>query len=437
MNLLEKTGILNIYPKSKKKSIHISRRIDIFFILALLVLIISPLLINLFLKLETEIRQINLFLSPRFEELFGKEATESLLLEFMEQNPDLRIRLISAADEQSADILIFDEGEYRALAAAGALVELNSYINSKTPDGFETGGKQLALPLVTFMDLLFYNIELLTAAGFDRPPKTREEFLAYARAVSGGNDALPENAAAAALSLSRQDRQAISRDVFSWMWASGIDFLPEEEAPVLDVRSVSSVLSFLGALYNESLLAWGIFDTTGDQRLEEFAQGKIAMMIASTCAIPYLREKMGDDVFGITTVPLSGVSSGLAGKYGIGLSSIYAGIYAESEYPDEAWSFLEFLARQNLLFSEVFKAVPGVVSEINSCDYVRDDPFYSKAYDIFESSAIVQGFSGNPGAEEYENAFLEELQAFFTSNRSPQDTINAIQRRWDEIGGAQ
>jgi multiple sugar transport system substrate-binding protein len=435
MNLLEKTGILNIYPKNKKKSIHISHRIDIFFILALLVLIISPLLINLFLKLETEIKQINLFLSPRFEELFGKEAAETILLEFGKQNPDLRIRLIDTADEKSADILIFDEGEYRAFAAAGALAELNSYINSKTPDGFETGGKQLALPLVSFMDLLFYNIELLTAAGLDRPPKTREEFLAYARAVSGGNDALPENAAA--LSLSPQDRQAMTRDVFSWMWASGIDFLPEEQAPVINTRAVSSVLSFLGALYNEGLLAREIFDTTGNQRLEEFARGKIAMMIASTRAIPYLREKMGDDAFGITAVPLSGVSSALVGKYGIGLSNIYAGIYAESEYPDEAWSFLEFLAGQSLLFSEALKAVPGVIWEINSCDYVRDDPFYSKAYDIFESSAIVQGFSGNPGAEEYENAFLEELKTFFTSNRTPQDTMNAIQRRWDEIGGAQ
>jgi len=436
MNLLEKTGILNIYLKNKKKSIHISHRIDIFFILALLVLIISPLLINLFLKLETEIKQINLFLSPRFEELFGKEAAETILLEFGKQNPDLRIRLISDADEKSADILIFDEGEYRALAAAGALAELNSYINSKTPDGFETGGKQLALPLVSFMDLLFYNIELLTAAGLDRPPKTREEFLAYARAVSGGNDALPENAAAA-LSLSPQDKQAMSRDVFSWMWASGIDFLPEEQAPVINTRAVSSVLSFLGTLYNEGLLAREIFDTTGDQRLEEFARGKIAMMTASTRAIPYLREKMGDDAFGITAVPLSGVSSALVGKYGIGLSSIYAGVYAESEYPDEAWSFLEFLAGQSLLFSEALKAVPGVIWEINSCDYVRDDPFYSKAYDIFESSAIVQGFSGNPGAEEYENAFLEELKALFTSSRSPQDTMNAIQRRWNEIGGAQ
>ena len=149
MSLREKASMIIVYLKNAKKSIRFEDRIDIFLILALLVLIISPLVINLFLKVNAEPRHISLFLSPRCEELLGKETTEMLLREFMEQNPDLRIRLANFMDEKGPDIFVFDDGEFSALAAVNALVELNSYT------GYETDARQLAIPLVSFMDMLF------------------------------------------------------------------------------------------------------------------------------------------------------------------------------------------------------------------------------------------------------------------------------------------
>jgi multiple sugar transport system substrate-binding protein len=170
---------------------------------------------------------------------------------------------------------------------------------------------------------------------------------------------------------------------------------------------------------------------TGEQRLREFAQGRIVMMVASTKAIPFLRENMGDGAFGVTTIP----SSGFGGKYNISLSGIYAGINVNSDYPGNAWAFVSFLSEKSPLFCEMLKAVPGMLSEVIPGDYVKNDPIYSKAWDIYESSGIVNGFLKNPKAEEYENAFFEEMQAFFRSTRPPQETINAIQQKWDTITG--
>jgi multiple sugar transport system substrate-binding protein len=417
--------MLNFYRKNEKKSIRPSGYgpIDLVLLIVVACLIITPIAINIFIKVNTGVKQVNLSLSPRFEELFGSEMTETLLREFNERNPDLRVQVSDAP----SDILIFDEGEFSVLAAAGALAK-HPYID------YEPGPEEeplqsfiadrLAVPLVSFMDMLFYNIDILSAAGFDRPPKTRDEFIAYAGAVSGGN-------AGAALSLSSADRQALSRDIFSWIWAAGGSIEPSEDASQgasVNNRAVIADINFFGTLNRNKVLAPRVFDTTGDQRLEEFAGGRIAMMIASTRAIPYLREKMGDGAFGITTVPVSGG----AGKYGVCLSRIYAGLNADCEYPAEAWSFLAFLAEKSPLFCAQLKAVPGMVSELIPGDYVRDDPLYSKAWDIFESSVIVQGFSGKPGAQEYENAFLEELRIFFETGRTAQDTAAAIQRRWDE-----
>lgn len=355
-----------------------------------------------------------LILAGQCEDLFGKETVDALIQEFEERNPELRIRLATndpgAKNRSGPDIIIFDEDEFNGLS----LSSLNSYIHT------ESGAEQQAIPLVSFMDLLFYNIELLQAAGFDRPPKTRAEFLACAKAVSAAHAAdgnsTDSGIYGAALGLSPKDPQALRRDVFSWIWAAGGE-LRQEDA--FGGKTVSDVLAFLGQLKSEGALAPGSFEKTGADRLEEFARGKIALMITSARVIPALQKEMGGN-FGITVIP------GSAGpvspeKNILGLSGIYAGISADSAHPDEAWGFLIFLAEKSPALSAKLKAVPGSLpgpfSASNAgaavVDYKTDDPLYSKARDIFEASDIAQGFAGQSLSEEFERIARKELNVLF------------------------
>jgi multiple sugar transport system substrate-binding protein len=289
------------YNKIDKKSISFPGRIDLFLVLAALLLIIGPVIIKSVSKISAEMGRTELYLSASFEELFGKDTTETLLQEFNERYPNLKIASVNAADEKSGepDILIFDEGECSGLITNGALASLKPYTRT------ESGAEQSVMPLVYFMDLLFYNTELLKAAGFDRPPKTREEFISYASVVSGGNNAALAGAAGTALGLNANDNLAVSRDIFSWIWAAGGNFWPRADSsmPVINNRAIAGDLSFIGRLSRERILAPMSFEATGAQRLEEFSQGKIAMLIASTRYIPMLRKKMGDNAFGITAIP--------------------------------------------------------------------------------------------------------------------------------------
>jgi len=382
----------------------------------------------------------------RCEELLGKELTELLLKEFNEQNSDIVVLLEtidgeSGHDAVSPDILVFNEGDFSALVAEGLLAELINFYefdgdeSENSVFAVEQGNKKesesasidYAIPLVSFMDLLFYNIDILSDAGFDHPPKTRDEFLACARTLSR---AKTDTATiySIAMSLNIKDRQALARDIFSWIWANGGDFWVNADSPVLNTRNIISDINFLGTLNRDDLLAPEIFETSGDQRIEEFANGKIAMMIASSRTIPYLREKMGDSAFGITTIP----DSNTGGKYGINISSIYAGINSRSEYADEAWRFLKFISEKSSLFCLHMHAVPGLVKNLIPGDYVKNDFFYSKAWDIFEASRIIQGFAGKQSAQKYKTAFLEEFRIFFNGNQTAAQTVNAIQKRWDE-----
>jgi multiple sugar transport system substrate-binding protein len=433
MSLLEKANMVKMYLKNQKKSRHRERhdtpldtkrvnRIDIFIVIALLLLVvIAPIIIYTNKRIEIAANQVNLYLSLRYEGIYDREMMKALLSEFEEKNPNIRILLTAnnSIGPQEADIIIFDEGDFSSLVAANALIELNSFTN------YDSGTRQLAIPLVSFMNLLFYNKDILTTAGYAHPPRTRDEFTTYVRTVTRGDF----NASGAAISLSPSDRQALSRDIFSWIWANGSNFWTDENVPVLNTRTIVNDIAFLGALNREGILGTNIYETTGEQRIEQFAQGRIAMMIASTRTIPYLRGRMGDDAFGVTTIP----DSGTGGKYSADISSIYAGISSNSRYLEEAWAFLVFLTEKSSLFCAALKAVPGVVSDIIPGDYVINDPFYSKAWDIFESARIVEGFSGKPGAEQYKTIFLEELHVFFGSNRSAQETVNVIQRRWNEV----
>jgi len=408
-----------MYIKNIKKSIHLPERIDLFLLIAVLFLIIVPLIINLSFKRITPSNQVNLYLSSYFEDVFGKDLTGKLLQSFEEKNPGIKVRL-AGDDTEITDILFFNEGDFNTLISAQSLGELNSFTN------FDSGKRQMAIPLVSFMNMLFYNIDILTLAGFNSPPKNREEFLAYSRAVFRGNFGVD----AAAMSLSRADGQALSRDIFSWIFANGGSLWSENDKPVLNNRTFVNDINYLNTFNREGLFTLNIFDSTGAQRLEQFAAGKLAMMVASTQVIPYLRDRMGDEAFGITTIPYTPIG----GRYSIDINALYAGINAQSIHPDEAWLFLVHLTENSPFLCAELKAIPGLVTNITPGDYVMEDPFYSKAWDIFESSQIVEGFSGKTGALEYESIFLYELQLFFESNRSALDTFNTIQRRWDALG---
>jgi ABC-type glycerol-3-phosphate transport system substrate-binding protein len=418
-----------MYSENDKKSIYFHNRTDIFIIILVFILIVCPVIISAVSRLNAKSRQKDIYLSASCEEFFGGKTMETLMLEFNGQNPDLRIMLLNAPVEKNRepDILFFDESEFNELTASGTLLPLEYLFD------VETGAMKPAIPLVCFMDLLFFNVELLQAAGFDRPPKTMEDFLFYAKTISTANNGILADAAGSAMALNPANKQSLYRDIFSWIWASGWNFWQDEDsAPVINSKPVINGLNFLGRLFRDASLSQNVFEMTEEQALEGFAQGKIAMLVASTRDIGALREKMGDGVFGITAIP----SGGTAGKYSVRLSGIFAGINKNCQYPDAARVFLEFLAEKSPLLCAQLKAVPGYVPELLTEDnknYIKEDPFYAKAWEIFESSVIVRGFLGVPGAREYENAVLEEIQPFFEGKRTAQETVNDVQRRWDGI----
>jgi len=405
-------SILNYYRKfiEKSRSFYAKRlskrKVDLL-LLAAAAAVLSFIILNRACKTGTFnlSKRTEITISPQCKDFFGSDILDVLIREFEGQNPDLRIH---ETNRENADIIFFDDSKLGSLINASALASLAPYIHMEAQA--EQWTAEWALPLVSFMDLFVYNIDVLQGADCDRPPKTRAEFLAAARAVAKSNPALPDQEPVFpfALSLNSADPVALRRNLYPWIWANGGD-IPvidtSDKKPVLP-KVITDTITFFGQLNSEELLAPETFEKTTAQRLEEFTQGKIAMLTISARDIAFLRR--GDISFGITAMPAAA-----PGKNRIGLSGIYAGINSDCALPDEAWIFLAFIAGKSQLLVEAVSAVPGSYPNVFSGDYIKKDPLYSKAWDIFEAADIIDYRSGQPPEEEINRLIRERLAEAF------------------------
>ena len=380
-----------------------NKRIDVFLLIVVIVVLATTAANQTVRKNSNLDKHIELVVSWQIVDLFGRDIISSLVQEFEEKNPGLRIRINSRTDQTGvradmvdantpddiADILFFDDGEYSRLMIDSALAPLASYIDN------EEQSEQWALQLVSFLDIFFYNIDILQEANSDRPPRTRTEFLNAARAVAR------QGIAPLALGLDLSDPLALRRDIYPWIWAAGGELFNENGTLT---RIAADSIDFISRLSSEGLLAPESLSKTGTQRIEEFAEGKIAMLAASSREIIFIQRTAGDLNFGITAMPAL-----VHGKNRLGLSGIYAGISGESALQDEAWAFLAFIAEKSQILAEELGAVPGVTPGLFPGDYIVKDTLYSKAWDIFEMAEIIEYHPVHSVPEEIERDIWERL----------------------------
>ncbi|MDR1900967.1 MAG: extracellular solute-binding protein [Treponema sp.] len=427
-----------------------------------------------------EVKGVHLVFSQWWEDDVEKGVLQSIVKEFEERNPGISVELDFRSYQEIRDLAFNGEalawsgeaetnaGSNREQAASGKtdiiavdplwiyelaewnrLEPLGGYMKRSQP---RTAGKavsdesgdssegpsvqasatdytQWTLPLVSFIHPLFYNIDILKNAGFNRPPKTWNEFRTYARAVN--------NPAAGrfgmAFALSPENPYALFGDIFPWIWASGI-LIYQNGAPNFSGRALTETLEYLGLLFEEGLVSPNSFLMNNSQKLDEFMKGRIGMMTASIEDMDRIRQSMGGS-FGITTIP---VPDNYAGKPVFGLSGWSVGILRQSSDKNEAWTFISFLAERKAEVAGCM--VPGNGSR--SGTGFAGDELYEKAWDMYEASDGIEEFAGKPRVREFEAIVREELEALFEgrfqndqgsarNSLKAAETITAIQKRWE------
>ena len=372
------------------------------------------------------------------------DALRYLIQEFEKQNPDIRIRLDTRSYIEIRDRLIYPENAARTAPWDNAALnpdilgidprwlqdlvqgqkleslelflaredESQSVIVSESDEPYTNW----VLPLASFMTPLFYNIDILQAAGFDRPPRNQREFLAYARAATDHRSACY----GFAISLSPRDPNSIFRDVFSWIWASGIP-LVQQGALAFDVPQIRNALALLNDLYQEGSMAQDPFLKTGMDRVREFTAGQIAMMIGSVSDISTILDS--GISFGITTIPNPPEYLGMPR---FNLQNWYVGISSSCKYMEDAWKFIRFLYDHSALIGASAAAQPRQTGNSS-----LSEPLYAKINDISAAGEAQRDFYNLSRVDILERIVRDELRLMFSGFQSPAETAQVVQRRWD------
>jgi multiple sugar transport system substrate-binding protein len=304
-----------------------------------------------------------------------------------------------------------------------ALMDEAGYDDSELASQVQVDGSTYMVPVVNFVYPMFTNDALLAEAGVDAPPTNRTEFADAARAVTD----LGDNTAGWILPLSLEAPNGIQNDVMSWTWASGGTMLADGRPDVTN-EDVTSVVEYVKGLWDDGVIAPGSFTMKEQDKVEEFTNGRVGMMIDSLAHINLIRESNPDLEFSISAVP---AEDGYEGERGIPYASWGIGVAESSEHPEEAFKLVEFLMSQktNSELSSIAGAFPG--NKNSTPDFVADDELFAEAFEIYQTGYPANEFTGLPVAEQLMRLFGEQFQVFLDGGQTSEEMLEKTQAAWE------
>ncbi|MBX9243742.1 sugar ABC transporter substrate-binding protein [Actinotalea ferrariae] len=366
----------------------------------------------------------------------------ALMDQFEEENPGITVELLSgpyastkeqvvagAAAGTMSDVVgldgawVSDFAQQGAIADLSALMEEVGYDDSELASQVQIDGATYMIPVVNFVYPMFTNDTLLAEAGVTAPPATRTEFAEAAAAVTTGDTygwVLP---------LSLEAPNGIQNDVMSWVWASGGSMLEDGQPALVDNPDVASATEFVQGMWEDGVIAPGSFTMKEQDKVEEFTNGRVGMMIDSLAHVNLIRESNPDLQFSISAIP---AEDGYEDERGIPYASWGIGVAENSEHQEEAFKLVEFLMSEsvNSELSSIANAFPGNVGSVP--DFVEEDELFGTAFEIYQSGFPANEFTGLPVAEQLMRDFGEEFQRALDGQQSMEDALAAAQTKWEQ-----
>ena len=365
----------------------------------------------------------------------------ALMDTFEKENPGIKVDLVSgpyastkeqlfagAASGTMPDVVGLDGAWVSDFAKQGVIADLSQLMSdagfddSQLASQIKVDGSTYMIPVVNFVYPMFTNDAILSQAGVTAPPSTRTEFEDAAKKIK----ALGGDASGWVLPLSLEAPNGVQNDVMSWVWASGGSMLKDGK-PDLTNADVTSAADYVQQLWNDGVIAPGSFTMKEQDKVEEFTNGRVGMMIDSLAHINLIRQSNPDLKFSISAIP---AEDGFTGERGIPYASWGIGVAENSEHKDAAFKLVQFLMGKdvNSELSTMAKAFPGNTESVPT--FVQDDELFKKAFDIYKAGYPANEFTGLPVAEDLMRQFGEQFQAALDGQQSMKDALQKAQDEW-------
>jgi multiple sugar transport system substrate-binding protein len=369
-------------------------------------------------------------------------ALRGIMDDFEKANPDIKVTLVSgpystthdqivvgAASGTLSDVVGLDGAWVNGLSKQGAIASMDplmdaaGYDRSQIADIIKVDGQSVMFPLASFVYPVFVNLDVAKAAGVDKMPTNRTEFAEAAKKMTNAD----KNVFGWVLPLSLETPNGIQNDVMAWVWASGASMLKDGK-PDLENETVVGTLEYIKSLNDAGVISPGTFAKKEQDKVEEFVNGRVGMMVDSLAHINLIRQRNPKLNFGISAVP---AVDGYTGKRGMPYASWGIGISEGSEHKEEAWKLVEYLMSPevNSKLVTIANAFPGNLKA--KPDLSKSDPLFSEAFKIYQEGYLANEFVGLPVAEELMREMDVEVQKLLEGQTTAQEAAAATQKQWE------
>ena len=315
-----------------------------------------------------------------------KQLLEQVLNQFEIQHPNIKVKHETINDQYmdviktrligdaAPDVFYLDAFEAPLLMKYGVLEPLNSYINPEFNlndfeptllKAFQLDDRIYGLPKDFSTLALFYNKKAFQAAGINQAPQTWSELRDDSQklTVDQNQDGRKEQYGfGIAPELSRQ---------YFMMTAFGGQLINQQENAAFFTSESLKGLQLIIEQYRKDQSSAQPSDVGASTGSEMFGQGKAAMVIEGTWAIPYLQETFSQLEFATTEVPT------VNGKKGTMVYTVAYVMNKKTKHKEAAWKLIAYLTNQEGMkaWAKEGLALPTRKSVLAELGYVNN-PLY-------------------------------------------------------------
>lgn len=350
--------------------------------------------------------------------------------EYMKLHPDIKVNVRTVqfgdmvndlargiATGNAPDITYIDNPEVALFASRNLLLDLSPYIEKseviRTADIFpgplssvSYEGGIYGIPRGANTIALYYNADMFKAAGLDpdSPPKTWEELYTAAKTLTDPSKNVY------GLAFSAVGTEEGTFQFLPWVQMTGGDYND------IDTPGAVEALTLWKKILDEKLaspdtLIRGQFESTGT-----FNAGNAAMAISGPWELPRMSKEAKFD-YRATLLPVPEEGATRASALGEGDNVIIA----NTDHPEEAFQFLEFLYAQMPRVWNDFGFLPASKVTV-------ENPNNPAIYAVFEESMQYARNRG-PNADwpKISKAIQTAMQTALTGQVSPEDALATAQ----------
>ncbi len=331
------------------------------------------------------------------------------------------------ATRTNPDLIAIDNPDHAAFSSRGAFLDITDKVAASDvidADAIFPGprsslsweGRMFGLPRASNTIALYYNKDLMAAAGLDpdSPPSTWDKFLEAARALTDpANDVY-------GVAFSARASEEGTFQFLPWAQMAGGSF---EE---INAEGVADALVLWKTLLDEGLaspdtLTRGQWDSTGT-----FNGGNAAMAISG----PWELGRMAADAefdWGVTLLPVKEEG----GPRASALGDFNLAIFANTQHPEEAFAFLEYYQSQVERVWPEFTRLPSVAGvDLAPTGNERIDAAAAVFAEQLESA---RNRGPHPDWPRISRAIQNAFQSVLTGAAEPQAALDTARAEIDRI----